>query len=107
MRASAPKRVCVQCSADRVPLMITFPSVKDRTWAAKHPGYSTAQLLVLVWYGPLWQSSYRRYRRCGQADWSWFSKHWRGPSWARHAPPHLQRADAAEYALSKGLGLRV
>jgi len=68
---------------EQVPLMITFPSTKDRTWEAQHPKETMVQTLAL-------------------ARWDWFSQHQkddREPS--RNAPPHVPREKPEEYAKVK------
>jgi len=66
------------CPVENIPMMITFPSVKDRLWAEKHPGHECAQILVL-------------------ADMDWFIQHLDTNPWARNAPPHLARKDQEGY----------
>lgn len=65
---------------DQVPLMLTFPSVKDRGWHGAHPEQTMCQSLAL-------------------APWSWFARFHdaddgRPP---RHAPPHVSRVDQRDY----------
>lgn len=69
--------------SDQVPLMITFPSTKDRTWHASHPRETMVQVLAL-------------------APYAWFEAHQaadRPP--ARNAPPHLRREDQDAYDACK------
>lgn len=63
----------------QLPLMLTFPSAKDRAWAAAHPRHSMCQVLAL-------------------APHAWFAKYQGAerPA-ARHAPPALGRESQAEY----------
>jgi len=68
--------------ADQIPMLITFPSVKDRKWAEEHPGYECGQILAL-------------------AEWDWFKQHLEESPWAHNAPPHVQRKDPAGYEALK------
>jgi len=35
---------------DRMPVFITFPSLKDKNWSSKHPGKTSCQMLVMAEY---------------------------------------------------------
>lgn len=63
----------------QVPLMITVPSTKDRTWHDAHPHESMIQTIAL-------------------APWDWFRAHQaeERPA-ARNAPPNVRRERQAEY----------
>jgi len=70
--------------ATQVPLMLTFPSVKDHGWHVDHPEHTMCQTLAL-------------------APWTWFERH-RVPGAdapPRHAPPSVPRAEPAEYEALK------
>lgn len=71
-------------SVDHIPLMITFPSVKDRAFAETNPAYQTCQVLAIAKY-------------------EWFEKFMGENPWARNAPPHVQRVDQEEYDAYKKL----
>jgi len=62
---------------DSLPVMFTFPSVKDRVWPESN-GKSSVQVLAL-------------------APGAWFEKHLASNPWARHSPPHVPRADQTGY----------
>jgi len=64
---------------EHVPLMITVPSAKDRTWHASKPNRTMIQTLAL-------------------APYAWFAAHQADerPA-ARHAPPHLPRLQQEQY----------
>lgn len=64
--------------ADHIPLMITFPSVKDRVFAAKNGEYQTCQVLAIAKY-------------------EWFERYMGENPWARNAPPHVDRVNQEEY----------
>uniref|UniRef100_A0A6U5ML35 Uncharacterized protein n=1 Tax=Calcidiscus leptoporus TaxID=127549 RepID=A0A6U5ML35_9EUKA len=73
----APLKVGVE----GMPMGITFPSLKDASWEAKHPGTHCCQILVPI-------------------SWAHFEKYYIEPSTcesSRHAPPHVGRANQAEY----------
>jgi len=61
-----------------IPLMITFPSVKDRRFAAEKGKYQTCQVLAM-------------------AKFEWFSKYQGDNPWARNAPPNVERNFQDEY----------
>lgn len=67
----------------QIPIMLTFPSEKDRAWRAAHPTRGTCQMLAL-------------------APFEWFAKH--VPSdrrAARHAPPNVDRPEQEAYDVVK------
>ena len=88
---------------DHIPMGITFPSAKDRSWAQRHPNAQCCQILV-----PTELASFAAHipgqddppldpgaadgargdlsAACGEAT-----------GWARHAPPHALRRDAGAY----------
>lgn len=65
---------------EHVPLMITFPSIKDRAWSRdpKNKGKESCQLLAI-------------------AELDWFKNHLGETPWARNSPPHVDRVDQKIY----------
>jgi all-trans-retinol 13,14-reductase len=71
---------------EQVPLMLTFPSVKDRSWHGTHPEQTMCQSLAL-------------------APWRWFARFHDADDAQppRHAPQHVSRIDQRAYDELKAL----